>query len=260
MDYVGDLAQVQQDLARSHDMDRRRLRVIEALTPVPGDRIIEVGSGGGLLLRELGRAVGPDGSVLGIDLSSDQVTAARRTCDGLENVQVEVGTATALEAEDGVFDASVSTQVLEYIDDVDVAISELARVTRVGGRFVNVATNWDTLFLAGGDADLTMQIVRAWDRHAPHPNLPVALPARLTRAGFASIVQAPLPLANRTFTRSTFGFGISRLMAAFAVEAGAVDADASRAWLDGLARAATQGDLFVSVMPMMTTATRIDSP
>ena len=128
-------------------MDRRRSRVLEALAPVPGERIIEVGCGGGLLLLEIGRAVDPDGTVLGVDVSEDQVAAARRACTGVSNVRAEVGSATALDADDGCFDASVSTQVLEYIEDVGLALAELARVTRVGGRFVNVATNWDSLFV-----------------------------------------------------------------------------------------------------------------
>ena len=259
MDYVGDLALVQQDLARSHDMDRRRSRVLQALAPVPGERIIEVGCGGGLLLLEIGRAVDPDGTVLGVDVSEDQVAAARRACTGVSNVRAEVGSATALDADDGCFDASVSTQVLEYIEDVGVALAELARVTRVGGRFVNVATNWDSLFVAGGDVELTERIIGAWDRHAPHPNLPVALPNHLTRAGYSSVLQTPLPLANRTFNRSTFAFGIANLMAAFAVAAGAIDDHSSRSWLSSLDKASRRGDLFISVMPMMTTATRAES-
>ena len=259
VEYVGDLALVQQDLARSHDMDRRRFRVLEALALVPGERIIEVGCGGGLLLREIGRAVDPDGTVLGVDVSEDQVAAASRACTGVSNVRVEVGSATALGADDGCFDASVSTQVLEYIEDLEVAVAELARVTRVGGRLVNVATNWDSLFVAGGDAELTKRIIATWDRHAPHPNLPVVLPNHLSRAGFTSVLQTPLPLANRSFNRSTFGFGIANLMAAFAVAAGAIDDQSAHSWLSSLDEASRRGDLFISVMPMMTTATRAES-
>ena len=173
-------------------------------------------------------------------------------------LRTEVGSATALDADDGCFDASVSTQVLEYIEDVGVALAELARVTRVGGRFVNVATNWDSLFVAGGDVESRTDH-RAWDRHAPHPNLPVALPNHLTRAGYSSVLQTPLPLANRTFNRSTFAFGIANLMAAFAVAAGAIDDHSSRSWLSSLDKASRRGNIFISVMPMMTTATRAES-
>lgn len=256
MEYVGDLATVQQDLARSQDMDRRRSAVLAALDPTPGEVLIEVGCGGGLLLRELGRAVAPTGSVLGVDVSDDQIEAARQLCADLPNTRAETGSATALAAEDGRFHASVSTQVLEYIDDVVAAVAELARVTRSGGRFLNVATIWDSLFIAGGDPELTRQISGAWDRHAPHPNLPVDLPNLLRRADFASVRQAPLSLIDRTFNRSTWGFGIAHLMAAFAASIGALDDQSSSRWLDSLHESASRGELFMSVMPIMTTATR----
>ena len=260
MDYVGDLALVQQDLARSHDMDRRRSRVLEALalgTRREDHRGRMWWRSAAARDRSCRR---PRRPVLGVDVSEDQVAAARRACTGVSNVRAEVGSATALDADDGCFDASVSTQVLEYIEDVGVALAELARVTRVGGRFVNVATNWDSLFVAGGDVELTKRIIGAWDCHAPHPNLPVALPNHLSRAGFSSVLQTPLPLANRTFNRSTFAFGIANLMAAFAVAAGAIDDQSSQSWLSSLDEASRRGDLFISVMPMMTTATRAESP
>ena len=236
MEYVGDMAAVQRNLARSHDMCRRRSHVLAALAPVPGEEIREVGCGGGLLLRELGRAVAPVGSVLGVDLSVDQVAAATEACIDVANARIEVGSATALDVEDGRFDASVSTQVLEYVDDIDTALAELARATRAGGRLLNVATNWATLFVSGGDAALTKRIVGVWDRHAPHPNLPVELPNMLRRAGFTSVLQTPLPLANRTFNRSTWGFGIAHLLAAFASSAGDFEDETSARWPAMLAR------------------------
>ncbi|MEO1063414.1 MAG: methyltransferase domain-containing protein [Actinomycetota bacterium] len=260
MDYSGDLASVQRDLARSHDMDRRRSHVLAALAPVPGDRVIEVGCGGGLLLRELGRATAPDGVALGVDISRDQVDAAARTCADVPHVRVEVASATALSADDGSFDASVSTQVLEYVVDVDVAVRELARVTRHGGRLVNVATNWSSLMISGGDARLNDVFVAAWDHHAPHPDLPVALPGLLRDAGFTAIGQTPLPLVNRTFTPTTWAYGIARLMADFGAAHLDLDDDVAARWLAGLADAASRDELFVSAMPMITTATRCASP
>ena len=256
MDYVGDLAAAQQDLARSHDMDQRRSHVLSALALAPPERVIEVGCGGGLLLRELARAVAPTGEALGIDVSREQVDAATRTCGDTPNARAELGSASELPTEDASFDASVSTQVLEYVDDVEAAVGELARVTRGGGRLLNVATAWDSLFVAGGDARLTAQIAGAWDRHAPHPNLPVQLPSLLRGAGFTSVVQTPLPLVNRAFNRSTWGFGIARLMAAFAASVVDLDEEDTTRWLTSLDEAAARDELFMSVTPIMTTASR----
>lgn len=255
MDYSGDLAAIQQELARSFDMAARRVRVVEALGPVPGERIVEVGCGGGLLLREVGRAVGESGAAVGFDLSADQVAAARELCADLPQVTVDVGDARRIAAADDSFDASVTTQVLEYVPDVDAAIAELARVTRPGGRFLNVATNWGSLFWIGGDEDLTERVLRAWDRHAPHPNLPVALPGRLAAAGFGGVRQTVLTLMNRHIRPGTWCHGAARLLAAFARTEGQLDEEAADAWLRSLERADVAGDHFVTVVAVATTAT-----
>ena len=241
-------------------MDRRRASVLSALAARPGERIVEIGCGGGLLLRELARSVAPTGTVVGVDLSSDQIDAARHACADAPNARAEVGSATALAAEDGSFDASVSTQVIEYIEDAHGAVAELGRVTRIGGRLLNVATNWDSLIVAGGDAELTERIVAAWDRHAPHPNLPVGLPGLFRDAGYSAVTQTPLPLVNRTFNRATWAFGIARLMAAFASSTDDLDDAASARWLSSLDDAAGRDELFVSAMPIMTVAPRCRPP
>jgi len=91
MDFTGDLAFIQQQLARSADMASRRVHVLEALGAAPGERIAELGSGAGLLLRELALAVGETGLAFGIDLSEDQVRAARAHGAELKQLDTRVG-------------------------------------------------------------------------------------------------------------------------------------------------------------------------
>ena len=64
MDYSGDLALIQQELARCVDPVARRVAVLEALDPAPGDHVVELGSGAALRLREIGVAVGATGSAM----------------------------------------------------------------------------------------------------------------------------------------------------------------------------------------------------
>jgi arsenite methyltransferase len=256
MEFSGDLAAIQQQLARSADMASRRAHVLDALGTAPGERSAELGCGAGLMLRELALAVGESGLALGLDLSEDQVRAARTLCAELKQADVRVGDLRAIPAADGDFDATLSMQVIEYVADVDAALAEIARVTRPGGRFVNVATNWGSLFWSGGDRAATARIVSAWERHAPHPNLPVGLPALLAAAGFSAVSQRPLTIVNRHVHPSTFAHGVARLMAAFAVAQQEVDREAANAWLASLARADAEGRHFVSVVPILTTATR----
>jgi ubiquinone/menaquinone biosynthesis C-methylase UbiE len=257
MDFSGNLAAIQQRLARSADMASRRAHVLEALGAAPGERIAELGCGGGLLLREIGLAVGESGLAFGIDLSEEQARAARELCADVKPVEVRAADLRAIPAPEATFDAVVSTQVIEYVEGLAAALAEIARVTRPGSRFVNVATNWGSLFWSGGDEAATARILAAWQRHAPHPNLPVALPALLEAAGFSAVSQRPLTIVNRHIQPSTFAHGAARLMAAFALAQGDVERAAADAWLASLERADAEGRHFLSVVPVLTTATRI---
>jgi cyclopropane fatty-acyl-phospholipid synthase-like methyltransferase len=87
---VGELAVVQQRLAACRDLVARRLAVLEALAVAPGEQVLEAGCGSGLLLREIGAAVGEQGLAIGIDVSPDQLTAARSHCKDMTQVQVRV--------------------------------------------------------------------------------------------------------------------------------------------------------------------------
>src|ERR1700757_2415173 len=53
-------------------------RALEALAPRPGESVLDIGCGGGETALELARAVAPDGTVLGIDLSGAVLAFARR--------------------------------------------------------------------------------------------------------------------------------------------------------------------------------------
>jgi arsenite methyltransferase len=259
LDYSGNVAVIQQRLARCQDMVARRVAVLDALDTGLGDRVLEVGCGAGLYVREIAIAVGETGSVLGIDVSDDQVAAARRHCDELPQTRVEVGDVRAVPAADREMDAVVSVQVLEYVADVDAAVAELARVTRPGGRFVNVATNWGALFWHGADPELTNRVLRAWAGHAPHPNLPVTLPSRLDASGFGAVSQRPVTIVNRRFHPNTFAWSAAQLIAAFVHGTGAVSDNDLDAWQQGLRNADATGTHFLSSVPVLTIATRLTS-
>ncbi|HZD15440.1 MAG TPA: methyltransferase domain-containing protein [Pseudonocardiaceae bacterium] len=225
MEFVGELAVVQQRLAACRDLVARRLAVLETLAVAPGEQVLEAGCGSGLLLREIGAAVGEQGLAIGIDVSPDQLTAARSHCKDMTQVQVRVEDMRAVAAADELFDATVYVQVLEYVPDVETAVAEAARVTKPGGRFVNVATNWGSLWWAGGETELTARMVSVWHGHAPHPNLPVVLPLLLEHAGFTAVHQRPLTILNRHFHADTFSYWAARLIAAYATANGGISPD-----------------------------------
>ena len=93
-----------------------------------GPRVLEVGCGTGLVLERIAQFA--DGAV-GADLSGGMLAHARRR--GLDVVQAD---ACSLPFRDAAFDAVASFKVLAHVPDIERALSEIARVTRPGGRMV----------------------------------------------------------------------------------------------------------------------------
>ncbi|UJA18851.1 methyltransferase domain-containing protein [Thermoleophilia bacterium SCSIO 60948] len=109
-----------------HDFARRA--ILDALALGPGDRLIEVGCGGGLLLRDATRL----GAVAtGVDHSDEMVELARERA---ADARVERADAGDLPFEDGSFDAYAMSIVLMFVADGGRALTEARRVLAPGGR------------------------------------------------------------------------------------------------------------------------------
>ena len=258
MQFTGDMSVIQQRLAQCSDMVARRTAVLEALQVMPDWHVLEVGCGGGFYAREIGLAVGEGGTAVGVDISEEQINAARERNRDLENVSFRVGDVRKLDAPDGHFDAVVSVQVLEYVDDLSRAIGELRRLLKIGGRFVNLATNWHSVFWSGTDAELTSRVLSAWDSHAVHPNLPVILPGALRGIGFGDIHQGAALVVNNSYHQNAFSYWLAKLVVPFVVGKGLISEDDGNRWLASLDQAQADDRYFFSSVPIITSATRID--
>jgi arsenite methyltransferase len=101
------------------------LLVLEMLAIKPKERVIDIGSGPGLLALDLARLVGPDGYVAALDAAPAMVAMANARLGDLPQATCLQGDAVNLEFPDASFDAGVSTQVYEYVADVPRALAEL---------------------------------------------------------------------------------------------------------------------------------------
>lgn len=109
-------------------------RVERLLAPLRGDeRALDVGCGTGALAYALAPHVG---EVIGVDASEEYVDAARRNAPG--NCTFELGDAAALSFPYGAFDLVGCLRVLHHLRRPELVVSELARVTRPGGRILLV--------------------------------------------------------------------------------------------------------------------------
>jgi SAM-dependent methyltransferase len=114
-------------LARLNDLTNAAF--IEFLRIPPGARVLEVGSGLGILAAQIARSV-PGARVVGVERSAEQLAAATRA-DGVSFVQ---GDAHQLELADASFDLVYCRYVLEHVADPRRVVAEMRRVVRPGGR------------------------------------------------------------------------------------------------------------------------------
>ena len=106
-------------------------RVADAAGISPGDRVLDVACGTGVLTREAARRAGPGGAVTGLDLSPEMLAVAARLSPELRWQQ---GSADALPFPDQSFDAVVSQFGLMFFPDPVAGLREMMRVLVPGGR------------------------------------------------------------------------------------------------------------------------------
>ncbi|HET7038534.1 MAG TPA: class I SAM-dependent methyltransferase [Gemmatimonadales bacterium] len=124
------------DMAASHAPVARV--ALDRLRPGRDARFLDIGCGNGYVVRWAAEAA-PDGLAVGIDVSPDMITLARRHSTGHANARFEVAdiagptTPTALAAAS--FDAIFSMEVFYYLPDLDAALRRTLDLLRPGGRF-----------------------------------------------------------------------------------------------------------------------------
>ena len=114
---------------------RWRRALVDAVAPVPGQRVLDVACGTGLVSAELLRRARV--SLVALDQSPQMLAAARRRFAG-SDVELVEGRAEQLPFEDATFDAVTFTYLLRYVDDPRATVAELARVLRPGGRIASL--------------------------------------------------------------------------------------------------------------------------
>ncbi|MEW5873090.1 MAG: arsenite methyltransferase [Chloroflexota bacterium] len=102
----------------------------------PGEVVLDIGSGGGLDAFLAARQVGPQGRVIGVDMTDEMLARARRSAQqaGLDNVEFRKGQAQALPVEDGSVDVVISNCVINLCEDKGQVFREAYRALKPGGR------------------------------------------------------------------------------------------------------------------------------
>ncbi|EYF07636.1 class I SAM-dependent methyltransferase [Chondromyces apiculatus] len=166
-------------------------RTVDRIQLVPGQRVLDVCCGTGASALPAAQAVGPAGSVLGVDLAEPLLARGREKARalGLANVELRCADVEALEEPEGSFDAVVCVFGIFFFPDMEAAARRLWRWVKPGG--VLAITTWGHDVMAPGDGIFWQAVgarrpelvktSRPWDRIAT----PTTLGDFLVGAGVA---------------------------------------------------------------------------
>jgi SAM-dependent methyltransferase len=108
-----------------------------------GERVVDLGSGGGFDCFVAAEQIGPEGRVIGVDMTDEMLERSRAAADtmGLGNVEFRKGVIEDLPVEDGWADVVISNGVINLCADKRGVFAEIMRVLRPGGRlqFADIA-------------------------------------------------------------------------------------------------------------------------
>jgi ubiquinone/menaquinone biosynthesis C-methylase UbiE len=128
-------------------------RTIELASLSSGSRVLDVCCGAGASALPAAEAVGPTGNVIGVDLAKQLLQSARAKAiqRRLDNIEFEIGDMLAMRFPVASFDAVVCVFGIFFVPDMAMAVSELWRRVRPGGKLA--MTTWGpNFFQPGSDA------------------------------------------------------------------------------------------------------------
>jgi arsenite methyltransferase len=124
----------------------------------PGERVVDLGSGGGFDCFFAAAKVGPMGHVIGVDMTQEMLAKSRRTAQvmGLDHVEFREGILEDLPVEDGWADVVISNGVINLCADKRQVFVEIKRVLKPGGhlQFADIANGKPVPASAVANVDL----------------------------------------------------------------------------------------------------------
>ncbi|MGB1876119.1 MAG: methyltransferase domain-containing protein [Rhodospirillaceae bacterium] len=238
------------------DVVAQRVFVRKHLALQPGETVIDVGAGPGLLAQEMANEVGPQGQVIALDPSADMRTIAKQRCEDTDWITVTEGDATALPAADASLDAVVATQVFEYVPDMPLALKECLRVLKPGGRLLALDTDWDSAVVNTQHRDRMAMMIEAWRPHFYYSDLPGRLPSLIRDAGFEMTFMGGTPVVNDSLDKNTYAGDVIFTIAKFAERKGGIAPEICAAWLKELTDLDACGQFFFSITRFLFLATK----
>jgi SAM-dependent methyltransferase len=227
---------------------RLRRRFLRFVPIRAGQRVLEVGCGTGVVMRDLAALVGPRGAVVGVDPSRGMVETARalaRRHPLKSRMRWRLAPGSALPFAADRFDAALAVTVLLHVADPAAVVAEMVRVTRPGGRVGVQDQDFGTVAVTHPDRALTERILWGVATHMyEEPHSGRRMPALLRAAGLEEI--RLLTDVFQDTTLEPFAKSFLERRAENAVRFSIVDAPTAQTWLDGFTELVALGDFVLT--------------
>lgn len=227
--------------------------LIEQLALGRARAALDVGCGVGGDVAEMARLM-PDGAyVSGLDTSETMIAEARRRTASLgTRVSLRIGDAAGLPYDDQGFDVCRAATVLQHVPDPARVISEMARVTRPGGRVGVLEFDQETLFLDHPDPETTRIILNTFASAMVQGHIGRQLPRLFRAAGLTDVSVTPrVILGQAQFLRTLLQDHVARLQGK-----GLLTGQRASQWRTELETRGQAGDFAGGVIVFVVTASR----
>jgi ubiquinone/menaquinone biosynthesis C-methylase UbiE len=218
----------------------------------PGDVVLDVGCGRGVATAFIAGQVGSAGRAIGVErhfdyfqsagsyfsISSTMVPAPLGVCSDVRSLPFA----------DGCFDAVLCVNVLEAIPDRGLALAEMRRVLKPGGRILLAHDDYESVAYAGADRELTRRAVLAYasstfkSYETSDGEMGRWLWGLFAKAGFADTELRVLPLINTEYRELLHGWFASQFSAEFVAKVSDLTQSEIDEWRRQLAGASEGGD------------------
>jgi len=239
-----------EERSRTPDMQAVNQKLCETVAAKPGERLLEVGSGSGIVCRMLASQLQPSGQVVGVDISPEMTTEAQKYAFAEEiarGITFETGTAESLPYPEASFDGALAARLLLHAAEPDTVIREMKRVVKPGGRVVVMDWDFDTVTVDHPDRELTRRLLH-WrnDHHGGNNWSGRQLWRRMREAGFQNLSVHPWVSVVHS---EEDGLTQSLWRAAqVACEAGAISSVEHDDWVNELKNRIRTGTFFASIV------------
>ena len=244
------MAAILEERARLPDYREVNQRLCEVLAVKSGEKLLEVGSGSGVLCRLLAPFINPNGCIVGLDISPEMTFEAQKyaSFEGVNGkIQFETAMAEALPHSSACFDCSFAARLMLHVSEPEQVIREMVRVVKPGGRVLVMDWDFDTITVDHPNREQTRRLLQ-WrsDHHGGKHWSGRQLWRQMQAAGLQNMSIHPwVTIAHREAD------GLTQTLwraAQVACEGGAISNDEQEAWVKEIKDRIQAQSFFASIV------------